>query len=145
MPTPFSVDAVSPAGVDAVWHDVLPMVKRGLRHGEGDTITPEMIRACVLAGEMQMWVVHEAGETVAVVVFRIISHLGRRKLFVVMVAGRDIDLWADEVEQRLMDFMDISGATAIEASCRHGMAAYLEKRGWSRRAVIMRAPKRIEE
>jgi hypothetical protein len=116
------------------------MVQRGLKYGEGDTITPDQILHAIQRGEMQAWAVRD--DTIAaLMVFTIREHLGARSIFVVMLAGRDMDGWVDEVEGMLQDYRDIIGARYIRASCRLGLAQKLGQRGWKRSAVIMEAPK----
>jgi len=121
---------------------MLPHIERGLRHGEGDTITAEFIRLSLLAGEMQAWAISEKGcdGILAVLVFRILCDERGRRLYVVMLAGVRMAEWVEEVEQMLIDYKDIIGARCIRASCRVGLARILGKRGWTRQSVIMEAP-----
>lgn len=140
--TPFSVSSVGPDNCEFVWSQVAPMIERGLIRADGDALNMAVIKAGVLAGEMQMWAIHDDSEIIAAVVFRIVPHGMGRRLFVVILAGRDMDEWIDELIDRLMDYRDIIGADSMEASCRLGLAKYLQERGWSRKAVVMRAPER---
>lgn len=139
LATPYWVEAVT--AINDVWPALLPMVERGLRHGEGDTITADFIRQSVLAGEMHAWTVRNTEGIAAVLIFRVRVDAGGRSLFVVMLAGRDMPAWIDELEEILMDYRDIVGARCIRASCRLGLAKKLAERGWTRKSVIMEAPK----
>jgi len=141
LTTPYSVEAVPSNAIDDVWPHVLPMVERGLRHGEGDTITSEHVRQSILAGEMHAWAVRDAEGIAAVLIFRVRMDAAGRSLFVVMLAGRDMSEWIDELEEMLMDYRDIIGARCIRASCRLGLARKLAERGWAKKSVIMEAPK----
>lgn len=137
---PYSVSAVPPEMVDAVWPGVLPMIRRGISRVSGGDLTPETIRTAVISGDMHMWAIHENDEVAAVVVFRILQRLHGRVLYVVMLAGRDMDNWIHELIRLLMDFKDIAGAMSMQATCRLGLAKYLADLGWKRKAIIMEAP-----
>ena len=138
----FSVEDVQPASIDIVWPLVLPMVERGIRHGEGDTLTAGMIRHAIIDGEMSAWAVREiaSGEILAVLVFRIRLCVNGRSVFVVMLAGERMVEWVDEVETMLRDYAVIVGARNVRANCRMGLSHILARRGWKRKSVIMEAP-----
>ena len=113
------------------------MVERGLRRGQGDGTSAEELYAAIQAGEMSLWAVHAGEDVQAVVVLSVIPIPGGKKLFVQLLAGSNMDEWADELEKVIADCRDILGATCVEASCRPGLARYLGRRGWRRKAEIM--------
>jgi len=113
------------------------MIKRGLRHGQGDGTTSDALRHKVLVGDMLMWAFHRGIDVIAVIIFSVNQHATGKKIFVEMLAGREPHLWQDELMQLLLDYRDITGAMSIEASCRKGMAKRLSELGWREKAVIM--------
>lgn len=124
--------------VDIVWSALLPMIKSGLSKGQGDATTPEHIRAAIKRKDMLMWVVHQDEDIIACIILSVRTHESSiTKVFIHLLAGKDMDWWGDKMEQLLLDFKDLAGAKCIEASCRPGMAKYLHNRGWSKKAVIM--------
>lgn len=133
-----TVSHVPPASVAAVWPTVLPYIARGLRHGEGDTLTADGIRADIEAGNMLLWAVHEGADILAAVILQVAQYPARRSLVVVMLAGRDMPRWVDQVEGLLRDYRDIIGADDISSVSRWGIAKQLKERGWQQRAVVMR-------
>lgn len=131
------VRQVLPADARHVWPIVEPFIDRALRRGQGDESTPEHQLARIEAGLAQLWVVTSEDAVKAVVVLSIVETDAARKLNVDILAGSDMDTWEDYVERLLLEFMDITGAACIEASCRPGLAKRLKARGWRRKAVVM--------
>ena len=57
-----------------VWPLLLPMVQRGLRHGQGDSLAPcDLVRA-ILSGDMVLWVAHDENSVYGGMVFQISQH-----------------------------------------------------------------------
>ena len=113
------------------------MIESGLSKGQGDGTTSAHMKAAIDRGDMKMWVVLDDGSIVSCLVLSVRKTDTMTKLFVELLAGKDMDLWGDEIEQLLLEFKDLTGARCIEASCRLGLAKYLQKRGWRKKAVIM--------
>jgi hypothetical protein len=130
------ISHVPPASVGAVWAALSPMIEKGLSHGQGDETSPEQMRAAIERGDMQMWVVHE-GEDIKAGIVLSVTDAAVRKLWVEMLVGRDMGEWIDELERLVCDFRDLIGAGCVEASCRPGLAKYLARRKWKRKAIIM--------
>lgn len=133
---------VEPTTVAYIWPHVVPMIERGLRHGQGDATTSDMLRHRVTSGQMLMWAFHRGGDIrveniLGVIILSVHQHATGKKLFVEMLAGRDYKAWQDELTQLLLDFRDIVGATCIEASCRKGLIKPLSELGWRQKSVIM--------
>lgn len=116
-------------------------MERGLTHGQGDGETLESLKESVERGDTSLWVAHDDDGVVAGMISRVVQHPAKRVVFVEMLAGREIKTWYNEGLTMLEKFRDINDATTIEASCRGGLAKFLEQRGWSRKAVIMESPK----
>lgn len=140
MTTPLSVSVVTPGHLDAIWSQLLPKIKEGLSHGQGDAFTAESLKAAVRCGDMHLWVAHEDGEVVAGMIFEVVQYPAVKKIFIQMVAGRDMSVWFDANFPLLLKYRDLNEAGTIEASCRDGLVRFLEQRGWKRKAVIMQAP-----
>ena len=131
------VSSVPPDLVPAVWTKLLPQIERALAHGDGDSTTPGHMLDAVLKGRMQLWAVHEGEEIIAGLIVSARTYTAKTTVVINLLAGRDMDGWADRIEQLLRDLRDLIGADTIEASCRAGLARRLGKRGWKRKAVIM--------
>ena len=117
------------------------MLKRALRHGQGDGASIDDIIRSLAGGESKMWVVRENFDILACMVWTVTEHKKGRKVLVEFLAGKDMDLWVGMLEELLQDYRDLVGAMCVEASCRKGLAKKLSERGWRSKAVIMEAPK----
>lgn len=91
----------------------------------------------ILQRKSQLWAVHDDSGIHAVVVVSAPVHVTMTKVFVQLIAGKDIDRWADMVETRLEELRELVQAELIEASCRPGLARYLQRRGWKQKAIVM--------
>lgn len=123
--------------INYVWPEVVDLIERGLRHGQGDGTTSETLRHRVMTGDMLMWTVHKDSEVLGVVILSMNTHATGKKLFVEMLAGHNPEEWQDQLIDLLRDFRDITGAMCIEASCRKGMVKRLRALGWREKAVVM--------
>lgn len=114
------------------------MVQRALSRGVGLSTTSDHLLSEIVAGDSQLWAVHEGDAIVAGIVVSVELHKsGRRTVLVKMAAGRDLDDWIVAIEGILRDFRDLTGCDGIEAWCRPGLAKRLRKRGWGANATIM--------
>lgn len=132
-----SVSEVLPNQAAAVWPAVEPMIIRALRHGQGDSTTPEYVLSAILRGISSMWVAHDGPEILGCVVFRVEDKDICRKIWIDFVAGKDLPRWYHQVHELLLDYMELVGAKCIEGSCRPGMARVLKKMGARQKAIIM--------
>lgn len=112
------------------------MIRKGLSHGQGDESTPEQLKAAIERGESQLWVIHE-GEDIKAGVVVSVTDTAVRKVWVDLLAGRDMNEWLPELVSTLADFRDLVGAKCVEASCRPGLAKHLKPLGWKRKAIVM--------
>ena len=142
--TGLSFSQVPPEYLDFVWQQIEPEVRRGLRRVGSGHETGDHLHEAVRGGRMTMWAIHEGTEVHAAVIFSLRQSGSRLYVFVEMLAGRGIDAWIDELIRLLMDYRGLIGAKGLEASCRPGLARYLERKGWRRKAVVMRAPEGVE-
>lgn len=113
------------------------MVRKGLKHGAGDSITEDEILHGLMTGRMQLWAVHKGEEVIAGLVLQTIERECGRALFIVVMAGRDFAEWSPKVNGLLQDYADLLGAYTIEAMCREGIAKWLKALGWKRKAIKM--------
>lgn len=130
------VSYVHPGLADHVWKEILPMVERGVRKGQGDHTTPERLLEGIKSGDLVLLIVVDDKIRAGCIV-DILQHHTKKVLFVVMLAGEGMNDWIDALISSLVQYKDAVGADAIEASCRDGLVRYLGKRGWSKKAVIM--------
>ncbi len=133
----YSVSRVEPQSIDVVWPQIAPMVRRGLRHGAGDSITEEQILHELYAGQMELWAVHDGEEIIAGLVLQIIQRSKGPALIVIFQAGRDFARWSERVNSLIRDYADLIGAYTVEAVCRKGAAKWLKELGWTEKAITM--------
>lgn len=131
------VSSVPPDLAPGVWAKFKKEIDRALSHGEGDSTTSAHLLAQIIAGRMQLWVVHEGDDLIACLVISIHTYTAKTTVAIEIAAGRDLDRWVERVEQLLMDFKTLVGADTIECSCRPGLAHRLMRRGWRRKAITM--------
>ena len=134
---PIEISSVTPEMLDHVWSSQIEMIERGLRHGQGNDVTSDDMLAGILLGRWLMWVIHRGTDIIAIVVLSVITTPRKKKLFVELIAGRDLPSWYVQLHDLLIDFKEVIGADCIEASCRPGLAKYLSEMGWSKKATIM--------
>jgi hypothetical protein len=120
-----------------VWPIVEPMVRRALKHGQGDAGTAEGLLRKVYDGDLQMWAILIDGEITAAVILSVLQLDVCSKVWVHVIAGKRSDLWAADISKLLLDFKELTGAKCVEASCRPGAAKVMKSVGWRQKAVIM--------
>jgi hypothetical protein len=94
------------------------------------------MKADIRDGKMQFWAIHDDEHVKAGVVVSA-KDSATRKIWVELLAGEGMDEWADELIETLREVRVKAGASCVEASCRPGLAQFLKKRGWKRKAIIM--------
>lgn len=131
------ISQVTAEQVDVVWPHFLPMVERGLRHGQGDAMAPCDLLGRIKSGDSVLWIAHEGEDLMAGIILEVVQLPRKKMIFVVMLVGGRWDEWVDEMEFTLLDYKKLIDADCIEASCRDGLVKKLEKRGWGRKATVM--------
>lgn len=126
------VSAVAPDSLDIVWAALLPEIRKAMAGGTGVFLREE-----VRAGNAQMWVIHQGEDIRAGIVVSVMDGETGRKVFIDLLAGKDMLEWVDELESLLRAFKERTGANRIEAGCRPGLAKRLMSRGWKKTAVVM--------
>lgn len=134
MPERPNVAEVPIGSVRIVWDKLLPEIERAVSSGQGDGTTVENMLLSVLSGKLKMWVINDIE---ACVLFSVRKNVNGLKLFIDLIAGKNMDSWANELQSLLLDYKDLVGAQCIEASCRPGLSRKLMKLGWNRKAVVM--------
>ena len=131
------VSYVPMESLEYVWSSQLGMIEKAMTKGQGDWATSDEILGSILDGSSQLWTIHRGEDVKAVVVVGVKVKPLMTKLFVRMIAGTGLDEWAGLLIENLKRFQEVVGADCIEASCRPGLAKYLQKIGWSQKAVIV--------
>ena len=128
-----------------IWGVVGPMLEQALQHGQGDGMDVRAVLGELMQGRRSLWVIHEGTpedgnlEIRAAVVAALepVPGVGH-KLMVDLLAGEGLREWAQELMGYLHQAAELSGAFTVEASCRRGLATFLQKElGWKVKAVIM--------
>lgn len=131
------VQVVYPQHIDAVWHQLGPLIERALEHGQGDETDESIVRQQLKKGDSQLWVVTNEGQIEAATVVSVMDSPKTRKLSIEILAGEKMSAWVELLEDVMLRFKKELGASCIEASCRPGLAKQLRERGWTQKAVIM--------
>lgn len=136
-PEPWLVERIEAKHIDIIWPLIEPYLQNVLRHGQGDSITVGSIYLSLVEDKQKLWVVTDGTEVYAACIFSVINNPANVVLFVSVLAGRQMDDWADVLIERLAHYRGRVGADCVECSARLGLAKYLSKKGWKKKAVIM--------
>lgn len=131
------ISYVDKDAIDDIWPRLLPMIERGLSHGQGDSMHASEMLPDLMSGLSQLWVAHD-GPTLYGGVVLSVQGTRKKKVWIEMLAGRDLPSWIDDIQSALAEFSRIVGAEYLEASCRPGLAKKLARHGWREQAKIMR-------
>lgn len=124
--------------LDSVWGELTPMAEKGLSHGIGDTATLEGLYEGLKAGIHKLWVIHRGDEIVAGVVISIKQFPRKKTIYIELLAGRDLDSFLHEIQEKLRELKVHIQADTIEASCRPGLTRVLAD--WKVKAYLMELP-----
>ncbi len=131
------ISYVTLESLEYVWGSAIVGIEKALTKGQSDWTTSTDVLQGILSGKYQLWAIHRGDDVEAVVVVSVDVNNGITKLFVRLIAGSGMDDWIDLLIDNLQRFKEEVGAVCIETSCRPGLAKYLQKIGWSKKAVIM--------
>lgn len=124
--------------VDYVWESQAHMVKRGMRMGVADWGTADWLLGRIKNELSLLWAVHRGEEVMGIIVTTVESNDLMKKLFVQLLAGKNMDEWNWEHNTQVFrKYVEYVGADCVEAACRPGMARFLKNKGWSQKAIIM--------
>lgn len=135
------ISRVTADSLNDVWGQMAPMIIKGLSHGEGDGWTLDALLDAVRGGSMEMLVAHEGNDVLGCAILAIREYPRKTSVFVQMVAGRHGHIWSGEMIDCLESYREANSADFVEASCRPGLARYLARHGWRRKAIVMEAPR----
>lgn len=129
--------SVSVPQLGAVWSRLVPMIERGLSHGQGDNTTVDHMLFSLVKGRTNLWVAMEGDNLLAGVILSVKTTDAGRKLWIDMLAGGERWKWADQLESLVAEYAKLTGSNCIECSCRPGLARILKRRGWRQKAIVM--------
>lgn len=130
------ITPVAPPIAHAAWPRVEALIQDALKHAYGE-LTSDDVHRLVVMGAMQLHVILEDTEVLAVAVTELAKYPQVNSLRVVVLAGGDSARWGDRMDKALMDFARAAGADRIEALCRPGMLKGLKPFGYSQAYVVM--------
>jgi hypothetical protein len=81
---------------------------------------------------------HAFPEGFAITEIRDYTHPQERVLNVLLLGGRRFDEWKEAADKKLESFARENGASAIEFSCRLGLAVKIAGLGYRKRRILMR-------
>lgn len=80
-----------------------------------------------------MWVIHDEYVRACVIV-SVKEYPNKKTVFVELTAGKDLDVWIEELESTLRDYKEHVGAQTIEACMRTGLMKRLNN--WRTKAIL---------
>lgn len=137
FPDGWAVSSVRPELLAEVWPHVVEKIAKGIERASQGALTPAGIYQAVAAGDMELWLVHDGREVMAAVVLRVNARPDGHALTVVLVAGREFHRWGRHIQELIRDYAQIIGANTVQAVARPGMARWLERMGWKKKATVM--------
>ena len=110
--------------VDMVWDETYPLIKKALRHAEGE-LQPEDIKKHLDSGDLRLWVALKDKDVIASMVTEIIQYPRKRIVRVITLAGKDMNLWYDFLPM-VEGYAIRNGCSSLEAWTRRGMTRKLK-------------------
>jgi len=141
MDSGLEIHHIPPGGVSFVWEQIEPLIESALKRAQGDSSTVDTVKIGLLSGFITLWGVFDGEDILAILGHRLVHNPGNKVLFLDFLAGKEMERWIDQLENRILVHGDLLGVDCIESSSRLGMAEVLKKRGWKKKAVIMEAPR----
>ncbi len=135
------IGLVPPEHASAVLCSVEGQFLEAMAQGQADAVTPRDALLEFSEGKSELWAVHDEEGVHAAVGVSVSQFPACRKVWVNLLAGRRMFEWADLVESALEKCRSLTESKCVEASCRPDLARYLERRGWTMKAIIMEAPR----
>ena len=131
------VEHVSPNDLFTTWTQVEPMIERALNQSCGRMYSPDDLLQEIYGGKMVLWTVLEGEVIVGVVVLRVVTRRDGRAVVVMVMAGEQFWRHQKAVHDALRKFAGVTRADRVEAVVRDGLARWLPKCGWKRKATVM--------
>jgi len=132
-----SVNLVRPLDVPQVWPHVVDKIRRGLKFAAGDRITETGLLKALLDARFEMWVFRDGTELLSVAILQVVERPRGKAIIIIATAGRNFHRCAPEAYKLFRKYKQLIGAYTVEAVARDGMAKWLARDGWKRKATIM--------
>lgn len=129
---------VPQSSVDEVWHDVKPMLERGISHGDGELDVDDLLKF-LLSRTMQLWVVYNYNESKIMMagVTEIVNYPKSKVCRAVVLGGDGVDQWVKHVAG-IEAWAKSMNCNKMEAFGRRGLARKMESIGYSNKYVVIR-------
>jgi hypothetical protein len=124
------VARISAVELPIVWRTVEPLVSKALAHTEGE-VTSADLRDAILLGQMQLWLVTNSHDILAVATTEVIDYAQFASLRVVTLAGCGLEEWGGLLYKELEKFGLAQGVKRIEAVGRKGLIKALAGLGFA--------------
>jgi hypothetical protein len=124
-----------PEQIEGSWPDMEELVQRSVDESKG-TVTTEMLKAMLVAGEATAFATARNGRLVAILIVRVIEYATYKAARVIACAGKDLrgaSKFADAFEAWALT----NGAVEIEAWCRPVMVKLMRRFGYEEKFSIV--------
>jgi hypothetical protein len=129
LPATVIVVPIRAEDVDAIWHDVAPLVRLSQRRIERNAGMAD-IYDDLIAGRAMLWTIKSEDKLRAVVLTEIAQHPRRRVWRILHIGGSGMSEWLDQGIEAMKRAARIAGCEAIEADGRLGWAKIVPQRGF---------------
>lgn len=134
MASVITVQGVPAQQAQLWWPQVAHWCEAALSHG-GDLLNLEDLKAAVAARDMQLWVVHEGEQLLAVCVTEIRRWPRCSVLTAIVVGGEQMPRWVRGLDDVLTRYARANGCAVLDAHGRKGWTKTLRSLGWRDCAV----------
>jgi hypothetical protein len=124
-----------PEQIEGSWADMEELVQRSVDESKG-TVTTEMLRQMLVAGEATAFATARNGRLVAILIVRVIEYATYKAARVIACAGKDLrgaSKFADAFEAWALT----NGAVEIEAWCRPVMVKLMKRFGYDAKFTVV--------
>lgn len=129
LPATVIVVPIRAEDVDAIWHDVAPLIRLSQRRIERNAGMAD-IYDDLIAGRVMLWLIRSEDKLRAVVLTEIAQHPRRRVWRILHIGGSGMSEWLDQGIEAMKRAARIAGCEAIEADGRLGWAKIVPQRGF---------------
>jgi hypothetical protein len=130
------ITAVPREHVGNIWHVVSPWLDKAIARTHGRYHNVDILTS-VIEGTASLWIAltkSEPQEIIGSLIFTVSLYpSGMRVGRIDYIAGRDRDVWFEDMWQAIKNYARIEGCQAIEMVARRGTAAYVKE--WGGREV----------
>ena len=133
MPSSVSWQGIFAQQVDDHWDEVGPVIQRGL----SADYSVEDIYQAAKDRKMQLWVVREWGNLIAVVVTEIVDYPQKKIAVIIVCAGKEMGMWMHLLEGVLEEWARQKRCDEIRLYGREGWGRVLKSHGWKRVYTVL--------